>query len=321
MTGSYQMVNRPRRAVRDRHPGVLARQPELQADAELETMRNLKIVMTEGILPLVVPAQAGPIMPVDILKCEAGVFIERPVVMGPGLRRDDHAWTPCSYAAALFDAGFLRGELRRTEEQNSQVTTTLPFSTMSARSSPRSWPAFRPPPRANRCTAPLPAAPDRPARRARGTDGTAARSPDRSGSSSSTSSMVANSDWPSVQASSSSTMCGVLPSGASPGVQIGLPCPLRRFRQKLHQHAAATPAMFRPVPTAEFLADRKPHAGRNLSGRRKYSCAASSRLPPSSANQTLIAAHIRDPDRWSWRDDHAPAAPPKSIPGAMREAS
>src|SRR3954447_7898658 len=104
-----------------------------------------------------------------------------------------------------------------TDEQNSQVTTTLPSLTMSARScgtkllsiaetasreqehcarsgsggktrTPRSW---------NRRYS--------------------NRSPDRSGSISSTSSTVEISDWPSTQASSSATVCVTAPCGASPG--------------------------------------------------------------------------------------------------------
>ena len=68
------------------------------------------------------------------------------------------------------------------------------------------------------------------------------------------------------------------------GMQIGLPRPLRRLGQKLQQHAAGAPAMLRAVPPPRHSS---PTASRTRVGicseRRKYSCAASSRLPPSSA--------------------------------------
>src|ERR1700716_4315608 len=104
-----------------------------------------------------------------------------------------------------------------TDEQNSQVTATLPSLTISARS----------------FGAKLLSIDDTASREQEhcarnGSDGNtrtprswnsrySSRSPDKSGSINSTSSTVAISDWPSTQASSSATVWVTAPSGASPG--------------------------------------------------------------------------------------------------------
>src|SRR5665213_4332496 len=103
-----------------------------------------------------------------------------------------------------------------TDEQNSQVTTTLPSFTMSERSPGAKL--FSTEDTASReqehCARSGSGAKTRTPRSWNSRYSN--RSPDKSGSISSTSSTVAINDWPSTQASSSVTAWAMTPSGASP---------------------------------------------------------------------------------------------------------
>src|SRR4051794_31144024 len=77
------------------------------------------------------------------------------------------------------------------------------------------------------------------------------------------------------------------------GMQIGLAGALRRLGQKLQQHAAGAPAMFRPIAAAPFLADRKPHAGRYLFRPQEILMRGVFETAAIERYQALITAHIR----------------------------
>ena len=119
------------------------------------------------------------------------------------------------------------------------------------------------------------------------------RSPDRSGSISSTSSTVPISDWPSTQASSSATACAHRAFRRVAGMQIGLPRALRRLGQELQQHAAGAPAMLAAIAAAPFLADREPHPGRDLLGAQEIFMRGVFQTAAVERDQALVAAHVR----------------------------
>jgi len=60
----------------------------------------------------------------------------------------------------------------------------------------------------------------------------------------------------------------------------------------LQQHAAGTPAAFQALAAAPFLADRKPHAGRDLLGAQKIFTRGVFKTTAIERYQTLIAVHV-----------------------------
>ena len=78
-------------------------------------------------------------------------------------------------------------------------------------------------------------------------------------------------------------------------MKIRLTRTLRRLGQELQQNSAGAPAPARAAvfAAAKFLGDGEPHAGRNLLGAQKIFVRGRSRSCPSSANKSLVAAHIR----------------------------
>ena len=76
-------------------------------------------------------------------------------------------------------------------------------------------------------------------------------------------------------------------------MQIGLSRPLRRLGEKLQQHSAGAPAVLRAFAAAPFLADRKPHSGRNLFRAQKIFMRGVLESAAFERHQPLIAAHVR----------------------------
>src|SRR5438445_3726089 len=76
-------------------------------------------------------------------------------------------------------------------------------------------------------------------------------------------------------------------------MQVGLPRPLRSLGQELQQYAAGAPAMPWAVAAPPFLADRKPHARRNLFGAQKIFVRRIFETAAVERHQTLVAAHLR----------------------------
>ena len=144
------------------------------------------------------------------------------------------------------------------------------------------------------------------------------RSPDKSGSISSTSSTVADQRLalgPGV----------VLRHGVNDdalrriaGMQIGLAGALRRLRQELQQHAAGAPVMLRARRRRAI--PRRPRAAPGSESAPSAGNIHAPHLPGYrlQAHQSLVAAHVRRPDRWSSRDGRGRAARRSPVPSRSR---
>ena len=125
-------------------------------------------------------------------------------------------------------------------------------------------------------------------------------------------SVVAARAWASVQASSSSTRCGSVPSGASPGWKSAA----RRHRASGRYWTMMPPAR-QARPPRHGLADRKAHQGRDLLRTLEVMMRRSLEALPFERDDALIAVHLAariDGER------HWPR-PSRSSPGGRSRAS